>query len=248
MKRISLFLMLLIGASVAYAIDCKQPLDADTLKRLQLGWTDVQLHPGDTHQFSLAILSTYAPSQEVPACTTWKVEPEGKGASISNTGLLKIDPKTPVPSKFVVTADIEQGREQRQMDVFVYNDDSQPLVGRWRQQSMFDCDTEKETKPGELIQELEFRARGWFSVTWTPFEVYRDYWGSYTTGKAKGDLSLQIEGGNFVPKDFRGSGHYKLKDNKTLELIGAYLDEKSSSNAGNHKIGNKCRYIFTRIP
>jgi len=246
MKKISLFLMLLIGASVAQAIDCKQPLDAETLKRLQLGWNDVQLHPGDTYQFSLAILSTYAPSQEVPACATWKVEPGGQGASISDTGLLKVDPKTPVSSKFVVTADIEQGRAQRQMDVYVFSEESQPLVGRWRQQSMFDCDTEKETKPEQIIQELEFRARGWFSVTWTPFEVYRDYWGSYTTAKDKGDLSLHIEGGNFVPEDFRGSGHYKLKDNKTLELTGIYLGHRNSSNAGRNKIGNKCRYIFAR--
>ena len=239
--------MLLIGP-VAWAFDCKQPLDADTLKRLQLGWTEVQLHPGDTHQFSLAILSTYAPSEEVPACATWKVEPEGKGATISDTGLLKIDSKTPVPSKFVVTADIEQGRALRQMDVFVYSDESQPLVGRWRQQSMFDCASEREIKSAQPIQELEFRAKGWFSVTWTPFEVYRDYWGSYTTGKDKVNLSMQIESGNFVPKDFHGSGHYKLKDNKTLELTGIYLGDKNSSSAGNSKAGNKCRYIFTRLP
>jgi len=51
-----------------------------------------------------------------------------------------------------------------------------------------------------------------------------------------------------VPKDFHGSGHYKLKDTKTLELIGIYLGDKKSSNDGNHKVGNKCRYTFARIP
>jgi len=78
MKQILLPLLLLCSP-IAPASDCKQPLDADTLERLRLGVTDVQLHPGDTHRFALAIFSTYAPANEVAACAIWKVAPEGKG-------------------------------------------------------------------------------------------------------------------------------------------------------------------------
>lgn len=248
MKKILLFLLLLLTAPLALASDCKQPLDPDTLNRLSLGWTDVQLHPGDTHQFALAILSTFAPAQEVPACATWKVEPEGKGAAISSTGLLKIDPTTPAGSKFVVTADIEQGRAQRKIAVVIFTEATQPLVGTWQQKSRFDCDTRKEVTWGEPIRELEFRADGWFSVTWTPFETYRDYWGTYTSQNDTNALSLRIDNGNFVPKDFRGSGKYKLKDNETLELTGVYLGDKNpAAPPETSKIGAKCRYIFTRI-
>src|SRR5215813_9835170 len=115
-----LFAVLLIASSAAWAGDCKQPLDDSTLNSLGLGHTpDVQVKPGDTYQFTLAILSTYAPSQPVNACATWKVEPAGKGASISENGLLKIEPATAPDSRFVVTADIEKGRAQRTMPVVV---------------------------------------------------------------------------------------------------------------------------------
>src|SRR5579864_7715864 len=139
MKAALLLLALFVSSCVAWAGDCKQPLDGETLNRLSLGWDDLELHPGDSHQFTPAILSTYAPSQEVPACATWKVEPEGKGATINSTGLLSLDPRTPPRSRFVVTADIEQGRAQRQIAVVVYTSQDQPLVGYWREQSRFSC-------------------------------------------------------------------------------------------------------------
>src|SRR5947209_11773086 len=88
--------LLLISTGTAWAANCKQPLDDKILNSIALGRTpDVQLKPGDSYQFTLAIPSPYGPSEPVQACVTWKVEPEGKGASISADGLLKIDPDTP---------------------------------------------------------------------------------------------------------------------------------------------------------
>jgi hypothetical protein len=228
--------------------DCKQPLDAQTLEQLRLGWTDVQLRPGDTYQFALAILSTYMPAQEVPACATWKVEPEGKGATINPSGLLKIDSTAPAGAKFVVTADIEKGRAVRKIVVIIYTDKSQPLVGFWKQQSRFGCQPGELIGPGQPIQELEFRADGQFAVTWTPFEVYHDYWGSYEADSAGQAVSFKIEQGNYIPADFRGKGKYKLKNGTTLELSGIYFgDRYVSGDTKNHKINPKCHYIFTRI-
>ncbi|HEY6250138.1 MAG TPA: hypothetical protein VI685_09255 [Candidatus Angelobacter sp.] len=248
MKPTYLLALLLTLACLASADDCKQPLDQPTLDKLSLGWDDVQLHPGDSHQFSLAILSTFAPSQDVPACATWKIEPEGKGATISLTGLLQVDSKTPPRSRFVVTADIEQGRTQRQMGVIVYTNDDQPLVGFWREKSRVECLAQKETTSSQPIQELEFKAKGSFSVTWVPFEVYRDYWGSYTSDNSTGVLSLRIENGNYVPADFRGAGKFKLTDKDTLELTGLYLSEKHApGQPAATQVSNKCRYVFTRI-
>ena len=128
-------LLLLLWSPIAQASNCKQPLDADKLQQLRLGMSDVQLHPGETHRFALLILSTYAPVVEVPACATWKVEPEGKGASIDTEGVLKIDTKTSPGSKFVVTADIEHGHAQRQIPVVIYTGATHPLVGMWQQQA-----------------------------------------------------------------------------------------------------------------
>jgi hypothetical protein len=57
-------------------------------------------------------------------------------------------------------------------------------------------------EPLDPIGELVFDADGTFSVTWFPFEVYKDYWGSYTFDLATGAISLAIEGGNWIPPDF----------------------------------------------
>ena len=248
MPKLSLLLIFLACVPFAFGEDCKQPLDAETLNQLSLGWSNVQLHPGDTYQFSLSILSTFAPAIQVPACVTWNVAREGQGASINSTGLLKIDPATPAGAKFVVTADIEQGRTQRQIPVFVYTDAAQPLVGFWKQQSKSDCEPGRANPPDDVINEMEFRADGSFSVTWTPFEVYRDYWGNYKFDPVAGSLSLQIERGNYVPDDFRGTGRYNIKDKGTLELIGIYLGHKQNYKLPDAtKISHKCHYIFTRV-
>ena len=249
MKTILFFLALfLLSCATESADDCKQPLDAQTLNQLSLGWDDVQLHPGDSHQFSLAILSTFAPAQEVPACVTWKVEPEGKGATISSTGLLSIDAKTPPRSRFVVAADIEQGRAQRQIGVIVYTAEDQPLVGFWREKSRTDCDPQMGTVIAQGIQELVFTAKGSFSVTWVPFEVYKDYWGNYTADRSTQKLSLQIENGNYVPKTFRGSGKFKLTDRNTLELSGIYFGARRTSDRDTTaEADSRCRYTFSRI-
>src|SRR5579864_249336 len=250
MKTIlSLLVLLSVSACLASTNNCKQPLDAQTLNQLSLGWDDVQLHPGESRQFSLVILSTFTPSQQVPACATWKVEPEGKGAAINPAGLLAVDSKVPPRSRFVVTADIEQGRTQRQIGVVVYTADDQPLVGFWRQKSRFECLTQKETTSAQPIQELEFRAKGWFSVTWVPFETYRDYWGSHTADNSSRALSLKIDGGNYVPADFQGTGKFKLTDKDTLEVTGVYLGEKKTfGDQRTPQASGRCRYIFTRIP
>jgi hypothetical protein len=46
---------------------------------------------------------------------------------------------------------------------------------------------------------MVFEADGTFTVTWTPFELYKDYWGTYDYDLASGALSLQVEGGNYIP-------------------------------------------------
>lgn len=235
-----------------FAAQCKQPLDEQTLNQLQLGhFDDVQLQSGRTKQFQLVILSPFAPDKTVAACVVWEVKPATGGATIDQNGLLTIDAKTPVGSKFTVVANIENGRAERGAIVFVYNPQTQPLVGLWRQSEQYDCGS-GERVYARPIGELEFRASGWFSVTWTPFETYRDYVGEYTTDPAKQTLSLKITNGAFVPHIFRGQGTYKLLDDKTLELRGMYLgsqDEDRNQNKAPSGPDMKpgmtgCRYIF----
>lgn len=73
--------------------------------------------------------------------------------------------------------------------------------------SPFSCETHEQCEtepvvPAGPIQELVFRADGSFGVTWTPFEVYVDYWGAYSFDLQTGHIELEITGGNYVPPDF----------------------------------------------
>jgi len=59
---------------------------------------------------------------------------------------------------------------------------------------------------------LEFRADGWFSVTWRPFETYRDYWGHWSLNERTRELELVIHGGNNRPADFMGHGQITISE------------------------------------
>jgi len=45
-----------------------------------------------------------------------------------------------------------------------------------------------------------------------PFEVYRDYWGTYEYDLATDSLSLQVTEGNYVPDDIDGSGSFAFDE------------------------------------
>jgi hypothetical protein len=235
----------LVYATCSFASPCKKPLDDNTLRQLRLGsFYDTQLQPGQTRQFELIIPVGYAPDIKVPACVSWEVKPAGKGATIDQQGLFAVDAKTEPGSKFTVIAHIENGRADRDTTVYVYTPKSQPLVGIWRQEEQYDCGS-GERIYAEPIGELEFRAVGWFSVTWQPFETYRDYWGNYSTDVTKQTLSLKTAGGAYVPKDFRGEGSFSLIDDKTLELRGVFLGSRERDPEFALKSdGPHCRYVF----
>lgn len=125
MKPIVLAALIVALSGFAIGSDCKQPLDPDTLSRVQLGSFDgVQLQPGQTRQFQVVIPVGCAPDIKVPACVVWEVKPAGKGAVIDQTGLLSIDAKTPAGSKFTVIANIEKGRAERGSTVLAYTPQS----------------------------------------------------------------------------------------------------------------------------
>ena len=83
--------------------------------------------------------------------------------------------------------------------VEVYRAADNPLVGMWRQDG-------EGCPENSAIQELVFTGGGDFSVTWTPFEVYKDYWGTYTYDPETGAVHLEVESGNQIPEDIVPDG------------------------------------------
>src|SRR5262249_47999177 len=73
------------------------------------------------------------------------------------------------------------------------------FVGTWHQ---FEADC-----PGAApVRELIFKADGHYSVTWTPFETYQDYWGDWRYDVRTHVLTLTVAYGNYVPPDLVLSG------------------------------------------
>ncbi|MEQ9314745.1 MAG: hypothetical protein RLN72_02775 [Henriciella sp.] len=83
--------------------------------------------------------------------------------------------------------------------VDVFSTAANPLVGTWRQR-------EEDCPNGSPIRELVFTGGGDFSVTWTPFEVYKDYWGVYEYDAESNAFRFAVEGGNQVPEDIETQG------------------------------------------
>ena len=105
--------------------------------------------------------------------------------------------------------------------ILVYQQEAQPLVGVWHQ-------SEAECEGAEPIRELMFEPDGRFSLTWLPFEVYKDYWGGYTFND--GVLAMKPDGGNYIPADATLAGDVEL-DSGTLTIDPAILGSPSSGKA-----------------
>ena len=217
--------------------DCRTRLDDDTLDRLTLSMgPTVEMQPGGTREFTLGVVECCYFFEPVDACATWSVEPSD-GASInSRTGVFILDDGVASGEVFTVTADVEDGRRLVSIEVHVFTPGANPLVRNWGEEAQLACDTREEVAPEEPIRELQFRADGTFSVTWMPFEVYRDYWGNYRYDSEGGTLDLAIEGGNYVPEDVDGSGSFVIDEEGRLVLkdmwLGTWMASTGDANCG----------------
>lgn len=106
-----------------------------------------------------------------------------------------------------------------------------PLVGYWRQADSDNC-----ARRGR-VEELIFQADGKFKVTWTPFESYVDYWGTYTFDPASGRLDLSVEDGNYVPGDVTSG---------PLVLAGDTFTLAEPMSFGTSPLGQRCAAPFRK--
>ena len=86
--------------------------------------------------------------------------------------------------------------------------------GYWREAT--------DNKP--RIGELHLHTKG-VSVTYEPFETYKDYWGTYVLNANQGKISLEVDGGNKLPTFGKASGEFSLSGD-SLEIRGVSLDSR----------------------
>lgn len=124
--------------------------------------------------------------------------------------------------------------EQAELHLPVVARDAVVLTGTRGQTSVEGC--------GELapLRELVFAPGNQFSVTFEPFESYKDYWGSYRFDPATGAISMHVEEGNNVPSGLDLEGRAILGSDGHLVLEDMYFGNGN----GPPPATPSCRYTF----
>lgn len=242
MRRLLMIGLLLMLSSLVAHAQVESALDEATLNKLTLSLErSIQLEPGQTYSFALYTFECCVFLKPVKAHVTWSVKPAVGVHLDSQSGLLTVDKTTPIGSVFTVRANVENGRRILTKKVYVFTPEANPLVGRWREKAQVKCHTGKVITPESHIEELEFQADGKFTVTWLPFEIYKDYWGTYSYDVKQGTIKLTVESGNYVPSKIDGSGSFEISRSGELLLKNIWLGSKKSE--GNPAI---CKIVFSR--
>ncbi len=106
------------------------------------------------------------------------------------------------------------------------------LVGAWHQDRA-------ECGDAAPIAELIFHPGGDFSVTWFPFETYKDYWGTWRFDQTSNVLALHVDGGNYIPPDVSPSAVVQVDEHQLS--LGAI----SLGSPPNHDVA-RCTAAFRR--
>lgn len=149
-------------------------------------------------------------------CTTgWSVT--GPATLSPDRTTLTIAPDAPPGSIVAVT--FSHGGAKVEARFKVIARDEIVLTGRYSQSRLEGCSSVP------LVGELEFQPENRFSVTYMPFETYRDYWGTYSFDPATKQIRLKVEGGNFVPSNLDLEGEAEMVEGR-LTLKGIFLGSR----------------------
>ncbi|HYD12226.1 MAG TPA: hypothetical protein VEC11_05215 [Allosphingosinicella sp.] len=157
----------------------------------------------------------------------WSIE--GPAELSADRRSLTIRPDAPPGSEIILRYNVKGEPVLARLRVVAR--DAVVLTGRWGQRAAAGCESL------DPVRELEFGPER-FSVTFTPFESYKDYWGSYSFDPQTGALRLTVTGGNRVPSGLDLEGTARIEDGH-LVLEGLFLGDRS----GRVPEGG-CRYRF----
>jgi len=157
----------------------------------------------------------------------WSIE--GPAELSQDRHSLTISPDAPPGAEIILRYNVKGEPVMARLRVVAR--DAVVLTGTWSQSAAEGCDGL------DPVRELEFGPDR-FSVTFTPFESYKDYWGTYRFDPATGALRLTVESGNNVPAGLDLEGTARVEDGH-LVLDGMFLGDRN----GSPREGG-CRYRF----
>lgn len=212
---------------------CSIVSDPTEAKRLSIGGASggivsgIDAYPGEERELKLGHASSHAPFEVVPACARWSVSPQGAATIDAASGRLRVADDAGGKT-LEVAAEIEAAGTTVVGTIVVVAASEKDFVGVWREEARLDCKTREWTKSGASIRELAIKAGGAFGVTWTPFESYVDYWGTWTWEPGTRKLGLTITGGNQVPNDAVTSGTMQ-REGQALVLRDVFLGTRAAN-------------------
>ena len=191
--------------------------------------------PGDQLLLAPAFASMPGAYDPLPGGCVGDIEiiPEGHATlrrREDGFAILTVDEEAPAGTMLMVSASYPGGFGFNDR-VEIYVPEESPLVGYWRQ-------LDDACPADSAVRELVFSGGGGISVTWTPFEAYKDYWGDYSFDPATGAFSFTPEGGNQVPEDIVTDGTARL-EGETLIFEGVHFGTPRRAESG-------CRAPFVR--
>lgn len=184
------------------------------------------------------------PQAVPPACFTgWSATPASAVEWSSDHVRLRIKADAPAGTNLVISANLPSGAVTHAMKIV--GRDEVVLTGYWRQEAV-SCPN--DAKPNEPLRELHFDDQGGYSVTFTPFETYKDYWGKAAFDAKAGTLSFAIEDGNFEPANAILQGQARIETDGRLVLNGFFFGDSFPHFAGENRkpIDGPCQYVFVR--
>lgn len=207
-------------------------LDEETLARLTLSiWPGGQAKPGETIEIQVGTNECCYVFQPVLADVRWSVEPADGARIDSETGVLTIAQDVKSGARFTVTADVEDGRKQISAPLTIYRLEDNPLIGTWHEFEAIPCGGASLPESEDPVRELVFKADGTFQATFTPFEIYHDYWGTYQIDLANHTLTMAVTDGNFIPTSLDLEGFFEFDEEGRLVLKEMWLGRREPTDA-----------------
>ncbi len=202
---------------------CDAPLPQETIDVLELTGNgagkllgSATAHPGDVVQFEIGTMECCYSFEPVAACASFSLDDASPASIDPVSGLVTVSASAPHGSIVNVSANVEDGRRLLEAPLYIWTEEGNPIVGNYTEVAQLDCEQGGEVIPEETIGELHLGADLRFGVTWQPFEVYVDYWGSYTLDAETGSIELTVDGGNYLPDGVDGSGSFTLVDGELV--------------------------------
>jgi hypothetical protein len=198
----------------------------------------LEMVPGERRVLELAMVRMpYTPSEPLPTgCRArWSLS-AGAHGRIDRRGTLRVARDARPGDQLVVNVAVG-GRTVRQ-EVHVIDPRPNPIVGTWAQSGPARC-AGGEDAPSGPVRELILRRDGRFSLTYMPFETYKDFWGTYTYDRNSGAIAIAPTGGNRDPAGLDLAGTALVAERR-LTLSDVWLGQPGQATP------RTCTYVFVQ--